>query len=276
VRKVRNTWGVKLLNDPSRLELKTLLLLLKMSPIKRLIPNSIKQEAKFFLQYLLKIRYNRYELPLEIEDWVSKSKAITFVDIGAFRGDFSYALSNTFQVSKGILIEPIASQIPVLTSRFPDERRFTVLNLAVSNNNGEAEFYFVDELHVMSSMFKIKGEFYEPFLITSPGTEIKVPTETLDSIVTRHHLGVLDLLKIDVQGSEHLVLEGGLETLKRTKIVYVEVSYRPMYEGSASFFDIYNFMNDKNFRFGGATPACNVNGEITQADALFINNALCP
>lgn len=250
-------------------------LFLDMAFIKRLVPNSIKQEVKYFLQDLLKIRYNRFQLPVEIEDWVSRDKPITFIDVGACRGNFSYALSNTFDVKTGILIEPLPHLVPGLKSRFPNEQKFKVLNLAVSKEKGETEFYF-SELNEMSSLFEIKSEFYDPFVVTSAGEKIKVQMESLDNIAEQCRLEIIDLLKIDVQGAEHIVLESGPETLKRTKVVYIEVSYRPMYKDSSDFFDIYKFLNNKNFRFGGTTPVCTVNGELMQADAIFINNFLCP
>jgi len=247
-----------------------------MNFIKRLIPNSIKQEAKYVLYDLLKIRYNRHQLPLELVDWIQPDKPITFIDIGACRGNLSAALSKTFAVEMGILIEPLPSLIPVLNTRFPDTSKFKVLNLAISNVKGESEFYFSGELNEMSSLLEMKGEFYEPFVVTSAGQKIKTQTETLDDILKKYRLEILDLLKIDVQGAEHLVLEGGLETLKHTKVVYIEASYRPMYEGSSTFSGLYEFFVRQNFRLGSTTPVCKINGEIIQVDALFINNALCP
>ncbi|MBS1527522.1 MAG: FkbM family methyltransferase, partial [Bacteroidetes bacterium] len=85
-----------------------------------------------------------------------------------------------------------------------------------------------------------------------------------------------DLIKIDVQGAEHLVLSSAANTLKRTRLVYTEFSYRPMYEGSSTFFDIYNMLNAHNFRFVATETACRVNREIVQGDALFVNNAFYP
>jgi hypothetical protein len=64
--------------------------------------------------------------------------------------------------------------------------------------------------------------------------------------------------------------------LKNTKLVYTEVPYRPLYEGSSTFFDIYRFLNERNFKFVAISIAGKMIGEIIQGDALFVNNNLCP
>ena len=102
----------------------------------------------------------------------------------------------------------------------------------------------------------------------------KIQTLTLDSIIEEQRIQNIDLIKIDVQGAEHLVLQGGVETLKRTKLVFIEFSYKPLYEKSSTFFDLYNIFYENNFMLvstsnGYASPS----GELLQGDALFVNKA---
>ena len=61
--------------------------------------------------------------------------------------------------------------------------------------------------------------------------KVAVETETLDGYVQRHNLSRLDLVKIDVEGAERLVIEGGTATFERFRpILIVELS-----EHSAAF-----------------------------------------
>ena len=123
---------------------------------------------------------------------------------------------------------------------------------------------------------KIKRE-----LMQLPGFEkkeeiaLKVKTDKLDNLTSESGIGQIDLLKIDVQGAEHMVLHSGKNTLKRTKLVYIEFSYRPLYEGSSTFFDLYKIMTDNQFRLVNITPGFKgKDGELLQGDALFVNNLL--
>ena len=84
------------------------------------------------------------------------------------------------------------------------------------------------------------------------------------------HLSEIDLVKIDVQGAEHLVLFGGRESLKKIKYICIEVSLKEIYQDSYLFHDIYNFLSENNFILLEFEPVYrSANKEILQADTLF-------
>jgi len=242
-----------------------------MNLIKRLIPNKVKDEAKYFLYKLLKIPYNKFGLPVEIMQWLPADKPINFIDVGASKGDFSISVSKSYDVQRGILIEPIPHNIALLNERFGDRKKYQIFDLAISGSFGKLDFY-LSEYDVLSSLYKMEKEYQTPFSI-SDQVKIIVNTDTLDSIVGKCNLDIIDLIKIDVQGAEHLVLNSGKKTLKSTKLLYLEFSYKPMYEGSSTFFDLFEILNDNNFRMVSISNAYKLkDGEIVQGDALFINN----
>jgi len=57
--------------------------------------------------------------------------------------------------------------------------------------------------------------------VLSQGEGIKVPAKLLDDF--GGNLSKVDLLKIDVEGYEKFVIEGGIETVKKTLCIYFEV-----------------------------------------------------
>ena len=59
------------------------------------------------------------------------------------------------------------------------------------------------------------------------------------------------LVKIDVQGVEDKVIRGGIETLKKAKIVITEVEFVELYEGQVLFDGIYEQLNKLGFKFKG-------------------------
>ena len=243
--------------------------------IKRLIPNDIKQEGKYFLLDLLKTPYSRSNAPLEVLKWLPKNNPITFFDIGASVGNFAKCICGEYKIKKCILVEPVSKLIPVLRKAFPDEQTFTIINAAIADSIAETDFYYNEDADFVSSLLRIdnKGEAFASLNFDDP-VLTKIQTLTLDSIIEEQQISNIDLIKIDVQGAEHLVLQGGVETLKRTKLVFIEFSYKPLYEKSSTFFDLYNIFYENNFMLvstsnGYASPS----GELLQGDALFVNKA---
>jgi hypothetical protein len=79
-----------------------------------------------------------------------------------------------------------------------------------------------------------------------------------------------DLLKIDVQGAEHLVIRGGKNALSKTKLVWTEVSFKPLYESSSTFIDLYHALYELGFKLMEISPGFQgPYGELLQADTLF-------
>jgi FkbM family methyltransferase len=78
--------------------------------------------------------------------------------------------------------------------------------------------------------------------------QIKVPATTLDSYCRQNNLRV-DFIKLDVEGAEHFVLRGGLETLRRWKPRMVIENNRE------SFDEIRGVLHSLNYEIRSVTGA---------------------
>jgi FkbM family methyltransferase len=243
---------------------------------KSLIPNNIKQDVKYFLLDALKTPYSRSGAPLEILTWLPKNNPIIFFDIGASVGNFSKSICGEYKIKKGILVEPVSKLIPILENKFPDKEMFLIINAAISDSVSEIDFYINEDADFVSSLLRINNESSE-LASFNFGASVLTKTQsfTLDYIANEQHLLNIDLIKIDVQGAEHLVLKGGVETLQKTKLVYTEFSFKPIYEKSSTFFDLYNFFSENNFMLVSINSSfSSMGGELIQGDALFANKNL--
>lgn len=92
---------------------------------------------------------------------------------------------------------------------------------ALSNKSGTQEFVFTNNVDGWTSSgsflagahTRMKDDTYER---EYGFKRTKVPTITLDAFVAKHKIAP-DIMKIDVEGAEHLVLEGGKGVLKKYK-----------------------------------------------------------
>jgi hypothetical protein len=105
-----------------------------------------------------------------------------------------------------------------------------------------------------------------------------VPVVTLDDVLAGDPACDI-FLKVDVQGFEKQVLEGAQEVLNRTVALYLELPIQHLYEGSWTFREAINFIDDlgfepAQFRMVSSLPddpACAV-----EFDSLFRRKSLSP
>jgi FkbM family methyltransferase len=132
------------------------------------------------------------------------------VDVGCHRGVVLEQIVALAPAGRHVAYEPIPHMADDLAREFPG---VDVRCAALSSEAGAARF-----AHVVS-----RPAYSGLRLRDYPGAQsvetITVPVETLDRSLPEGY--VPDLIKIDVEGAERQVLEGGLETLRRARPVVV-------------------------------------------------------
>ncbi len=189
----------------------------------------ILKKIIFSESYLLKKRLIRainknYEKELDIIDkYADKTKDA--LDIGVYRGVYSYKLSQNFKTVHSF--EPNPLLFPYLEKNLKKIIKNLVLyNYALSDVNGESEL----KLPIRSKSF-FKGNIEELFKLGAatihPDNKIlnykKIPIKMkkLDEFKIDNKIG---FIKIDVEGHEKNVLEGARETIKQNKpILLIEI-----------------------------------------------------
>ena len=116
--------------------------------------------------------------------------------------------------------------------------------------------------------------------------EIPVSTRRLDDVA---EIEELDFLKMDVQGTELAVLQGGTERLKDVVVIQSEVSFIPLYKGQPTFGEIdielrrlgfiphcFAAVNKRMIKpFIGDTPYQAIN-QLFEADVVYVRDFMKP
>lgn len=78
-------------------------------------------------------------------------------------------------------------------------------------------------------------------------------------------------LKMDTQGFEGSVLDGGALTIERLVGIQTELSFVPLYDGAQPYSDTLDRIRGAGFELMGIEPGFldKRNGQLLQADALF-------
>lgn len=141
------------------------------------------------------------------------SKNPIIIDIGANIGQFLYATKTFYPGAEIHSVEPDSRIFKLLRQNSKSLNSIFLYNYALSNVNKKMKFYVSDDFSEWSGLKKIKGKKYHEILV-----EAKKGDEIFQKIKK------IDLLKIDVEGSELDVIKGMNGTLKKSKYVLIELS----------------------------------------------------
>ncbi len=100
----------------------------------------------------------------------------------------------------------------------------------------------------------------------------RVRITTLDALARRHYpAGDRLFLKLDVQGYERNVLEGGRDSLDRVVGLRAELSVLKCYEGEPLLCDMLPYLYDLGFKLTGIEPGWSdeLTQEVFQMDGIF-------
>jgi FkbM family methyltransferase len=194
------------------------------------------------------------------------------VDIGANEGDFTMAVLSLAPEARIIAVEPAEAPRQRLSDKVAAAPNVAVVGKAVAAAPGTARFRLTAHSH--NSSLRVPrgdtGEFYE-----DSGwdvvEEVEIETTSLDDVVGDQKVA---LLKVDVQGGEREVLEGGSRTLGRTRAVMIEMTFFSHYEGDAGFEELHEQMTGFGFELVSMAPPGRAHiGAPSWVDALYVRPA---
>ena len=165
-------------------------------------------------------------------------KPATIIDVGVANG--TPALYNCFTDSYILLIEPLKEFEENMISILK-KRRGSYVIAAAGSTSGKVKFNKHLNHLSGSSLYK------ETMGIEADGQETTVPMIRLDDILKEKSLYGPYLIKIDTQGSELDVLDGFGESLLETEVVVLEVSMYGFMKGAPQFYDVVQYMKQRNF-----------------------------
>lgn len=196
---------------------------------------------------------------------INYSKPKRFLDIGAYTGDFSQVIAKLAPECQIVMVEANPN-----CESYLQKLNHGYEMIALSNKTGKAEL-FVEKANVLgtgTSLYRENTEWYAD----GKFEKVEVETDTLDN---RKYFAdeIIDLTKMDVQGAELDILQGGRTTIMRSKYVLIEVSVEE-YNIKAPLIDsIVPVMKQYGFYIEDILDYLRLSkNKISQMDILFKNS----
>jgi FkbM family methyltransferase len=193
------------------------------------------------------------------------------VDVGASTGVWSETVSRIFPDARFLLFEPLYS---LYVQRLAYMRKFAppgeVFEVALGEAAGKVKFRVSSDLYGSTVLDpEDDGRGYQ---------EISVPVTTLDEIQAEWKVQGRGVLKLDVQGAEHLVLAGAKSFLPQVDVLIVELSLFSLMSGALGINEMLPLITDHGFEYYDDVGEWRspIDGRLLQKDVIFVRRGLVP
>ena len=196
------------------------------------------------------------------------------LDIGAHQGSFTDLALPYFKPDHLWMVEADPECSAALQDRYASNPAVTVLPCAISNATGHVELR-VNSHRDSSSILPIESISEKTFgLKMTEMATIQVPAFTLDELFERESITRIDLMKVDIQGAERLMIEGGAKALARVDLLYIELSYERFYVGAPLAYEMEDLLWQRGFRLRSLHESrLGANGALAYTNALFLRTS---
>ena len=213
----------------------------------------LDKEIKFFvpnqiLEWRVDTYFSKEPETLEWIDSFEKKENLIFWDIGANIGLYSIYNSLKNPKSTTIAFEPSSSNLRVLTRNISInnlEKNIKVVPIPLTNKENifqemnEGQFVEGGALNSFGEKFDFEGKEFKPTM------KYNLLGTTINYFLENSILDIPDYIKIDVDGIEHLILEGGDKFLndKKVKSLSIEINenFKEQYDKVLNLMNKYEF-----------------------------------
>lgn len=199
----------------------------------------------------------------KINKLLINNKFDTVFDVGAHKGEFTINLIKNIKFSKIYMFEPQSEIFFKLKKKFFKSNKILLHNMALSNQRKKKKLKINIKTSTSTFSSYNKQSYWgkiKNFLLTGSNKTsfIKsefVKTTTLDFFCKKNNIKNIDLLKIDTEGHELEILNGGKFILaNKVKYLIIEFHSSNMYKNYSSMqieklLYSYNFRLIKKFKF---------------------------
>ena len=202
---------------------------------------------KYFAQRMMRrmgLEVRRSTFTRNVMDFVTDRQIDVVLDVGANVGQFAESLRGKGYRGKIVSFEPVSEEYQALAAKAAADANWNVNNFALGDRAETAEIN-VSESSVFNSLLPVTDAAVRFTETAAPLRTETIEVRTLDDVFPTAPGNTL--LKIDTQGYEQQVLQGGRHLLPMMKGVLMELPIIHLYEATWQFHEAVAFMEEAGF-----------------------------
>ena len=206
--------------------------------------------------------------------WETGRRHPVIFDVGAHKGETVARYRGLFPDVDIWGFEAFPDSIRVLQQRFANDASVHIVPAAVTDRSGQKTFYVNanDSTHSLLPRNQGSRRYYHSS--ADAVSAMEVAATTLDDVIKDNRIDLVDILKLDIQGSELMAFDGAKETLEanRVSLIYTETLFVPHYQNNPLFYELWTRLAEYGYTLFNLYDLYHArNGQLRFADALFVS-----
>jgi len=198
-------------------------------------------------------------------------------DVGAYIGGVSSIYRKLFPNATIYAFEPYKESFNELLN-VSEKLKLIPYNKAISNINGNIEFNInaAAQTNSILSTHPDGDRIWDSMGYVNNLNKTIVESITIDTFLENNNIEKIDILKLDTQGTEYMVIEGAVNSIKenRINIIYTEIITLPTYIGQKYLDEVLNIFRINDFNLYDVYNQSYTNdNKLRQVDAIFVHNS---
>jgi FkbM family methyltransferase len=232
-----------------------------MKNIKLILKNTFPGLVYKYLIYKNPSRKYKFEL-------FKKHDINCILDVGANIGLYAHAIRHSGYYEEIISFEPLLDAFNKLEELSSKDQKWTAHNYGLGDFDGETQINISSD-SVSSSLLDKTTEFDEMFPEMKNIKKESIKIRKLDTIYDDICSNKNVFLKLDTQGFEKNIIDGGIKSIKKIKGIQLELSVKQLYDNEAIYVDMLKYMSSLGFELKAIEDGWYKDNEIVQFDGIF-------
>lgn len=169
------------------------------------------------------------------------------LEAGAHAGGDTLLMSRNFPNGTVYAFEPVPFLYQQLTKAVSMTSNVLTYPFALSGKVGMAEMFISGGAGTASSSLLNPSGHLELHPQITFNERVEVPTVTIDQWAEQNGITHIDLMWLDLQGSEFEVLKASPKILKTVRVIITEISFMQMYQGTPLYPEYKKWLEDQGF-----------------------------